>query len=128
MPTYPYNPVSETLLSFPEMIIVYLVALSWVVLFAVHMVKPDVRYWSGKTLISLCILLGILAPLKFVYMMYILHDTAMMDGSYDPAYYVVAVREGAIGALMIGGFALVALMLSAWAWLLPRSKPDRVSR
>jgi len=87
MPSNPYNPVLDSLLDFPDMILPYFIFTCWIGVFFLHMKRLEIRVWSGKILICLSILLGVLATLKFAYGMLVLHNTSMWDGSGDPAFF-----------------------------------------
>ena len=105
----------------PAMMIPYLVLICWIVMFVIHLKNKENRIWSGKVLICLSILLGILAPVIFIYGMFNLHRYSMASGAVDPEWFCIDVRLACVRSIFIAGLSALTLILSAWAWLMPGS-------
>ncbi|WP_193210855.1 hypothetical protein [Luteolibacter marinus] len=113
--------ITHALLNGPEMLVFYGLLVAWMVAFWKLLVRPDSRHVTSKIGLSLSLIMGILAPLKYIWGVLLLNQPMHLSGSVDPMLYAGSFDIVCWSALIIGCTAAVTLMLSAWAWLLPGS-------
>lgn len=107
----------------PEMLVFHAVFVAWIIIFFVHLGRARLRSITSVLLYSLAILCGMLAPLHHA-----CRDQELMSRALGASsLHVVQTLEHDLqvsrGSLIILITAIIFLILSTWALLMPR--PER---
>ncbi|MGB6221544.1 hypothetical protein, partial [Haloferula sp.] len=92
---------------------------TWIIIFGIHLRSAASRFWTTKVLLGLTGFVGLMAPLHTSLREFLRNRILSFSGQVDPMQWGYDTELIHLGSTMIALTAIVLLILTIWAWLMP---------